>query len=542
MVLAAFEPFQKWRHAKRGWRERKQFKALTLQELEALAQVLRDEGATMWMANPHQIVEAIVKVEQSWALRRNPDTAVQLGVMYDLVNRHQDALSVYCEAFHLFPEHPRLRHEASIKLLRHGQPDDIRAFFESVLRFDPEDVFAQFVSQMIKEYPSWVEALTTAMTAPHEKRDVYTLACAVWGEPFTTHFVRDLCAALLSPNNLPAFAKHHSIHFAIFTTAEIETRLRNDPIFIQLSSYAAIHFILYDPKWLQYKETMKHHYGTDLGLYYSRTCKFLLFSCAHYASLAAGRRIDSNVVPLCAGSTLSDGALPAMSDVMAKNIDVIAFCGFNLTEKTARPVIEQNFRDQTGSLSIPPQAFAKLFADHMPEQYFVDSPNFSSFPINLCWRVGPNALLVHATHYHAICIRPAALALPFELTIDPVDSRFLDRRIFDKDRIHFVQDLSITAFNLDGGAEADAKTEQPGRMSVPAVGRWLWQVWGPWRASAFGSQIAIVDGPLPAGWHEMRKQAQDTADQISRVAEDLEEGNRRRKHWKLGPIKRPALL
>ncbi len=45
-------------------------------------------------------------------------------------------------------------------------------------------------------------------------------------------------------------------------------------------------------------------------------------------------------------------------------------------------------------------------------------------------------------HYHPFVLRPKAFEHPLRLSIDPVDSRFLDRTFFDMSRIHLVHDAS----------------------------------------------------------------------------------------------------
>jgi hypothetical protein len=530
--VALFETFQRWRRAKLDPTNENLPKSPAAASLDALAQTLRDEGVTTWLSEPYRIVDAIIKVEQSWTLRKTADTAISLGVMYDLVNRHQDALIIYREAFHLFPEHPRLRLEAGIKLLRHGLSGDIRAFFESVLRFDPSDPFAKMVTEMLDNYPSWVGSLATTIKADKSGRKAYLLTCGVWGEPFTTNFIRYLCATLLSPDNLPALAQHHAVHLAIFTTPENEDRMRADPIIRQVASYASVHFMRYETRWAQYKATMLDRYGPELGPYYGRNCKFLLFSSAHYAALAACRDSDGVVLPLCADMVLDGGALMAISEKIANN-DVVAFNGFRVDAAVARATIDDGFRDSSGRVAIPASALARLFIDHMPETYFADSESFTLFPEIVCWRAGRDAVLVHSTHYHPICIRPSALSLPLELSIDPVDSRFFDKRFSDKDRFHLVQDMSVACGSLEESAGFDNKPPDQRPMSVQDIGRWLWQVWGPWRALQFRAPMWISPASLPPEHAEVQQRAHATVAEIIKVSEDLEEGNRGRKSWAL---------
>lgn len=502
--------------------------------LEALAADLLNEGIGMWLADSGRIVEAIVKIEQSWALRQLPETAIQLGVMYDLVNRHGDALAIYRQAVHRFPDHPRLRHEAGITLLRHGQPRDIKDFFHSVLRIDPTDLFAKLVMEMLDKYPCWVSSLASAIKVRHDGKTVYTLACSIWGDSFASDFIRYLCAVLLAPKNLPALALCHPVVFAIFTTAEIERRLRADPQFQKLATYAAVQFIHYDAHLVDYREQMQRHYGDALGPYYSRTCKFLLFSCAHYAALAAAHDLDSVVVSLCADTILSDGVLTGIADLMTKDVDIVSFWGYRLHGKESREIVD-SFRRADGSLSVPANAVARLFIDHAPDAYLVDSKNFTSVPENLCWRVGNDALLVHASHYHPIGIRPSALKLPLELTIDPIDSRFLDKQSFDPNRHHFIRDLSLASINLEDGEEDGGSPRESRTMSVRDVGRWLWQVWAPWRERNLKAPILISPGPPSPETEAVRSEAQATVDAIIQTVSALEEGNRPRKTWCVRP-------
>src|SRR5512139_2319180 len=124
--------------------------------------VLRD-GTKMWSDNPHTVREAIEKVEQAWALSRDPAIAIQLATMYDRANRNQDALVVLRDAFHDDPHHQLVRHHAAITLLRHGAAGDIRDFVDSVLKVDPDDAFAQFVVALLDSYDVWVDELASSI-------------------------------------------------------------------------------------------------------------------------------------------------------------------------------------------------------------------------------------------------------------------------------------------------------------------------------------------------------------------------------------------
>ena len=172
--------------------------------------------------------------------------------MYDRVNRNDDALVVLREAFRKDPRHPLLRHHAAITLLRHGTAPDVRDFFASVLKIDPDDAFAQFVMSLLDSYDVWVGELVSSIVQKRDGRRPFIISCPVWGQPFAGNFAHYICAALLSPNNLPALAKRYSVHLVIFTTAETESYLTADPLFALLESYAAVRFVHYTEKQIGY--------------------------------------------------------------------------------------------------------------------------------------------------------------------------------------------------------------------------------------------------------------------------------------------------
>ena len=123
----------------------------------------------MWARDPHLVGEAIDKVERAWALARDPAIAVQLATMYDKANRNDDALIVLREAFRGNPQDALLRHYAAITLLRHGDPADVRDFFNGVLKVDHNDAFARFIVTLLDAYDGWVSQLASSIEATRDR-------------------------------------------------------------------------------------------------------------------------------------------------------------------------------------------------------------------------------------------------------------------------------------------------------------------------------------------------------------------------------------
>jgi hypothetical protein len=505
------------------------------------AKGLLREGTELWAADPHLICTAIEKVEQAWALAGGAETAVQLATMYDLVNRHQDALVVLRKASHADPRHPLLRHHAAITLLRHGTPGDIQDYFASVLRIDPDDAFAQFVQTFLDDYDPWVDRLASAIDSVRDGRQPFVISCPVWGQPYSSYFVRYLCATLLAANNLPELAKRYAPHIVIFTTAETETYLRGEPLFGRLQEHAQLHFIHYSASQVGYGKAMEAHYGREkvhysersLAFYYARSCKFVLMSCAHYVALAAGRLTDSLVSCQVADLVLSDWALPRMADRLTNDTAAVLLHTIQVHGKIVRPTLDKTIRRDDGVLAISNEDITRLLIEHIPERNFVDSERPLDIPLRICWRVGEEGILVHGNHYHPIALRPAKFAHPLRLTIDPVDSRFVDRSSLELDSIHLVPDASIVGLSVDDDPLLDQAERGAGARSVADFALWLWGYWGRLRGVFFRRPVRFGQSVASGEWAQTESRAAALVDAIASRAADLEAAQQAGKSWRL---------
>lgn len=505
-----------------------------------VAKGLLREGTGMWSANPHRVGEAIEKVEQAWALSRDPAIAIQLATMYDLVNRHDDSLAVLCRAFRRNPDDALLRHHAAITLLRHGAPDEIRDFFASVLKIDPQDAFARFVTRLLDAYDGWIGQLASSIERKRDGRQPFLIALPVWGTEYATYCVRYLCAALLSPNNLPVLARSHSVHIAVFTTEEIEKLLRADPLFSRFEEHATVDFVRYPADLVDYRAAMEAGYGghrvhyseNSLAFYYARNCKFALMSCAHYVALAAGRATDAFVSCAVADMIVNDGALPLMAARM-REVDAVLVHAIQMHGSVLRSILDQKFRSSDGVLKIPSDACAKLVVEQIPEENLAGADRHFDPPLRIAWRVGEAGLLVHGNHYHPVCLRPTAFAHPLQLSIDPVDSRFIDRTSLQTNRIHLVQDAGIICLSIDDDPILEPSENNLGSLSVAAFAFWLVGYWGRLRAALFRSPIRLGLGQPEREWERAEARAATVVDAIVTQAAQLDGHNRTGTSWRL---------
>jgi hypothetical protein len=491
--------------------------------------------------DPHRIHEAIEKLEQAWALTHDPRIAIQLATMYDRANRNEDALVVLRQAFHRDPGHPLLRHHAAITLLRHGAPEDVRDFFTSVLKIDPDDAFTQFVMSLRDSYDVWVGELVASINRNRDGRPPFIISCPVWGQPFADNYARYICAALLSPNNLPELAKRYSVHVVVFTSADTEGYLAADPSFAHLKAYATVRFVRYTEEQIGYGKHMEAHYGREevfysrrsLAFYYARNCKFALMSCAHYVALAAGRATDALVSCQVADTMLNDGALTRMADRIEGGVDAVLINCIQMDGETLRSLLDHSFRRDDGALEISSDDCARILAAHIPEYNFVDSSELPRTRLRICWRVGADGLLVHGNHYHPICLRPTAVAHPLQLTIDPIDSRFIDRSSLEMDRIHLVQDASIVGLSLEDDSLPEQLEHGGGGLPIAGVAFWLWGYWGRLRGTFFRLPLRFGPKTSREEWARVETAASAVVDAIVDQAAQFEENHRKRKSWRL---------
>jgi tetratricopeptide (TPR) repeat protein len=502
--------------------------------------LLRD-GTKTWQDDPHKVREAIEMVEKAWALTGDPAIAIQLVTMYDRVNRADDALAVLRQAFRADPRQQLVRHHAAITLLRHGTPDAIEDFFASVLAIDPDDAFARFIVELQQSFDRWTAGLVAAIERARDGRTPFIISCPVWGQPYSDYFVRFLCATLLAPGNLPALAQRHAPHLVIFTTPETEAFLRGHHLFARIEAYAQVHFVHYDERQVKYGEVMAAHYGDQkvyysdrpLAFYYARNCKFALMSCAHYVALAAGRATDAFVSGQVADLVLTDGALLRMAELLSGPSDAVLFHAIQVHGRIVRPILDAAHRHADGALVISGEACTKLLIEHIPERNFTGTDRPLDIPLRICWRVGTEGILVHGNHYHPIALRPRNFEHPLRLTIDPIDSRFVDRSSLQRDRIHLVQDASIVGLSVDDDPLLDQEERGPGPLSADDFALWLWGYWGRLRAELFRTPVRFGPEARGEAWPAVERAASAAVEDIVQRAAALEASEQARKSWRL---------
>lgn len=496
---------------------------------EALAQSLLIEGCALWSKDPRRINEAAEFVERAWAAAPSAQIAIQLVIMFDRMNRHDEAIAILKQAFKKFPSDDEVRCYAGMTLFRHGAPKDIIDFCEEVQRIDPGDLFTQSIIATFADFQAQVSELAARLGEPTASKKLYLLAVAVWGRSYIDDFLNYTCCALFAQGNLPDLSALYDVHFIIFTTSDGQEYLQSSDVFRRLLSLVTVHVRIYCKSVLPEREEVDAKYGARLGEYYWRARKFSLMSSAHYVALEVGRRLDALVTVLGADNVFNDTALARMGELMAQGADVVLVAGFRLLKKSMIDTVEQKYRGEDGTISMNSGECARVLAAHVQEDFFVDAKRFADFPLMLCWRVADEGVLVHANHYHPYCIRASYLTGPLLPTTDPVDGRFLHRALLNDAKVHIVQDTSIT---VSDWGDVPVIERQPGagkRFSEEDVGLWLWGFWDRFRAPLFRSPLRIGRDVSSSHWESVESGASETIDKILEVTIKHESSIRERR-------------
>ena len=117
------------------------------------------------------------------------------------------------------------------------------------------------------------------------------------------------------------------------------------------------------------------------------------------------------------------------------------------------------------------------------------------------------------------------------MTIDPVDSRFIDRSAIGIDKLRLVQDASIVALSIDDDPALDELKSRT--LSIPDFALWLYGYWGRFRGAFFRTPLRL--GAVTSGdeWAKVEAAASVVVDAIVEHAEQLDARHQARKSWRL---------
>jgi hypothetical protein len=354
---------------------------------------------------------------------------------YNQKNKNfSEAVHCYLKAYASNQDDTQRRKQIGEFLLRYGTQAQILDFYTHVRKIDADHHLARFVLSCYRYFDRVQQEIGEKVNGAiqkHGRQRLLLMQLCFWGERYTDIFLNLFLPALCAQGNLPAIFQDYQIHFIVFTDSNGAERFRAHPACSAIKPFVIPHLVVLPAPFMEYiaiySKANSHGWSIPATL---------LTNAGHYATLELGRRLDSYVLNLCPDHVVPNRFMTEMATVLERQPNAIAGPGFRLYyNNDVRHELESAHRTADGIMDISERDMIRMLIRFLPEQNFVDSAQYSNFPIYLCWRVPGEGLIAHVNHYHPWVVKGGCLDGPVELGIDPIDGYFLDRKLIGKETI-----------------------------------------------------------------------------------------------------------
>ncbi len=236
----------------------------------------------------------------------------------------------------------------------------------------------------------------------HPDGDIFTMGCIVWGEEYVGNFLRYNVRSMLSPGNLPALRAQGRIVCSIVTDADGEQRMRQHPVFAELSAIADIEFTIIPPEVIGILAN-----GHRVPHFY------VLYGMLDHCSIYFAEGAKSHLFMIPVDAIVADGSLNNMANYRHEGYECCG--GGNIVAETESflPALDDRFGDE-GSITITTEELATLAVTHA-HHYFrsqvIASENldFGKHPRELFWPIAAG-VEIHSVFIHPLFTSVAGLS------------------------------------------------------------------------------------------------------------------------------------
>ncbi len=380
-----------------------------------------------------------------------------------------EAAQYYKTAFVVNPSNLQRRSDIGEFLLRYATQKDIFDFFSHIHKIDQTDTLAHYIVRFF-EYFVWlqkeiVENVGPAINSSNGNRTLI-MQLVFWG-PRYTHILLDyFLPALCASGNLPAIFKKYKIHFIFCTDQNGEEALKSHPSLNRIRPFVTPYTIVFPKPFMDFIAHYHELFGPGWNIPAG-----LMTQSGYYSVLELGRRTGSHVLNFSPDHIIPNRFMVELDCLLEQEPPAVTGPGYRLYyNKPILNEIESNYRNTEGAIDISESSMIQLLIRHLPVQNYVDSDQYSNFPIYLCWRVPGEGIIAHVNHFHPWVVKGDCLNSPMELTVDPIDGYFLSRKLDHKESIVFAPTGMIT-FDLGDNPLLLPVTRNP--FSPSKVGQWL---------------------------------------------------------------------
>ncbi len=408
-------------------------------------------------------------------IKKNIEKAQVLNgpfTLYKIANHYRDtrqfeaAIDLYFNAYEQGLSDSIFLRDAADCLLRHGSFEQYSRFYRTMLENDNSNRFAGFVLGMIDNFNKVVSQISSDISRwASSGKPKIIFQTTFWGARFVDIFLNYTVPMLLAKGNIPDTAENYEIHYLIATTQADFENMQSREMFSNLQKYVQVHFVCLPQHLLDYSGEYAKKNKSAKMIPIS-----ILTNSMHYAAIECARLSGLDLIMIYPDHILAESFL---TDLISEKSGYGALSGVGFRLYYDQQILDEinRYRAVDGVLGIDYRVLYDLLVKYLPDVNYVDSKIcFTSFPVNVCWRVADQGIIAHVNHYCVWVIRGSAFKEPVHPSLDPIDGFFLDRIFTDKKDIGLASE-KIIAFDL-GDNPLVSKTDGTD-FDMAKVAAWL---------------------------------------------------------------------
>jgi hypothetical protein len=226
----------------------------------------------------------------------------------------------------------------------------------------------------------------------------------VWGDEYTTLFLRAALPTQLTPGNLAQLIDGTDSRYLVHTTAADAARIAAHPAWRRLQALLAAELVIMP----------EEPPGGDA---------IARMTACHRLAIARAADEDAGLIFLAPDTVMAEGTLAHVRRVADSGKRVLMCTGVRLTAETFLPAFEALVGDASHT-GPAPRPLVALALDHLhanTRSAFVDAVPFTRKPSVIYWPVAGQGLIAHCLHLHPLYVHPVRRAIP----VESIDGRFL---------------------------------------------------------------------------------------------------------------------
>jgi hypothetical protein len=241
-----------------------------------------------------------------------------------------------------------------------------------------------------------------AYRALHPAGDIFTMGCIVWGEEYVGNFLRYNVRSMLSSGNLPALRGQGRIVCSIVTDADSEQRIRQHPVFRELSDIADLEFTVIPAEVIGVLS--KGHLVPNF---------YILYGMLDHCSIYYAEGANSHLFMIPVDAIVADGSLNNMANYRHEGYECCGGGNIVAETETFLPALDDRFGGD-GPICISTEELATLAVEHA-HHYFqsqviaLENVDFGKHPRELFWPVH-GGVEIHSVFIHPLFTSTAGLA------------------------------------------------------------------------------------------------------------------------------------